>query len=290
MPRREVFPITEIFGYEATATTAEAKAGQAGRLCPFLGGFCEKFRQYGYGYCSVPYAALHDTRTRYTFAVCDHRLDGPPVQAAIEDHFTDAASVIRVPEIVLTSPRTSFDYVAFRSTDTALSDLIAIETQAIDLRGGGVGPAWKAWQDGRPEDWRQYFTEEAERKGRRDTVAYGVNMANIYKRLGLQVGEKGLYLKNLLIPFYVVMQNRPFVYLHSRIPFQVVAENAPWDITFVTFEYTERVLDNGMLELAPAQKVRTTLESYVSAMSQDRRASLTARQEFIDIVKRKAGL
>ena len=44
-------------------------------------------------------------------------------------------------------------------------DVIAIETQAIDIRGGGVGPAWRAWTENKVSKWRDYFTEEAKAKG-----------------------------------------------------------------------------------------------------------------------------
>ena len=290
MSRDPVFPIIEVFGFPTDARTPESRDVQSKRHCPFADVQCEKFRQYGYGYCSVTYAAADDEGTRLTYAVCDHRLDGAPVAAAISDHFGARSNITLVPEIVLTNPRTSFDFVAFRSDDKKLEDVIAIETQAIDMRGGGVGPAWRAWMDGRPNEWRRYFTEEAEQKRRRDTVAYGVNMANIYKRLGLQVAEKGSYLKNLGVPLYVVMQDRPFQYLHRRIAFAPTAAAQDWDVAFMTFDYTGRVLKNGMLEFAADRVVRTTLQSYLDALSQDKRASNDAREHFLSVVRRKAGI
>ena len=48
------------------------------------------------------------------------------VAAAVADHFGAHADIRLVPEIVLTNPRASFDYVAFRKTDTGLDDIIAI--------------------------------------------------------------------------------------------------------------------------------------------------------------------
>ncbi|MEJ2858127.1 MULTISPECIES: hypothetical protein [unclassified Saccharothrix] len=110
---------------------------------------------------------------------------------------------------VTDSPKLNIDYVAFVDSKDWPSErsYIAIETQAIDLRGGGVGPAWKAWEAGDVANWRRYFTEEAARKGRRDTVDYGVNTGNVYKRLGTQVAVKGEYLKQIEVPLYVVMQH-----------------------------------------------------------------------------------
>lgn len=282
------FPIIEAFGFPVDSAIPAAKKARDQKWCPFAGTPCEKWRQYRFGYCSVQYAAADDERRRRVYAVCDHRLDGPPVRRAIQDHFGDRSDVHLVPEIVLTKPRTSFDYVAFTIVDGAIADAIAIEAQAIDIRGGGVGPAWRAWLDGKQADWRSYFTEEAKKKGRKDNVAYGVNMANIYKRLGLQVAEKGAYLKRIGVPLYVVMQDRPFQYLRRRIPFEIDASSR--DVTFMTFDYTGRTGANSQLEFPPVQTVRTSLELYTEALMAGSRSSESDRKFFLDRVKRKARL
>lgn len=281
------FPIIETFGYPAKSSTEEAKKAFSERWCPFAKNPCEKYRQYGFGYCSVTYAAQDDEGIRRTYAVCDHRVDGDPLKEVIRDHFGPYEPEL-VPEVVLTNPRTSFDYVAIKRKHGAVTDAIAIETQAIDIRGGGVGPAFKAWQEQRLDEWRAYFTAEAEAKGRKDNIAYGVNMANIYKRLGLQVAEKGTYLKAIGVPFYVVMQNRPFEYLHRRVKFSPVEPGEPWDITFMTFDYTGRTTAGGQLEFSHARTVRTTLTSYTSALAKDQRASAEQRGEFMNKVESKA--
>lgn len=288
--RELIFPIVEAFGFSVDVETPESLDAHDRRHCPFARQPCEKFRQYGFGYCSVTYAAADDGGTRRTYAVCDHRLDGPPIQHAIADYFKERAPQVKVAaEIVLPDPRTSFDFVAFESAGGVVGNAIAIEAQAIDIRGGGVGPAWKALLDKRRSDWRSYFTTEAAAKGRRDTVAYGVNMANIYKRLGLQVAAKGAYLKAIGIPLYVVMQDRPFRYLKRRIDFAEAADSQ-WDITFVTFDYTGEVLPTGELAFRHKSTVRTTLEHYVEALALEKRGDVHTREKFLEAVKRKAGL
>jgi len=239
------FPITEVFGYPPLAQTPEAQEAQTARLCPFAKNHCEKYRQYGVGSCSVTYAAEADAGERKTYAVCDHRLDGPPVRAVIHDYFNRVDSTRVASEVVLTEPRVSFDYVAFNEVDGVVRDAIAIETQAIDLRGGGVTPAFRAWEEGKLTEWRRYFTEEAIKKKRRDKISYGVNMGNIYKRLGLQAAEKGTYLKSIGVKFYVVMQDLPFLYLRNRIRFDET--DAAWDITFMTFDYMGPDSQDGQL-------------------------------------------
>lgn len=280
------FPIVEVFGHRWDANSPAAKDAFQRKWCPFTNTACEKFRQYRFGYCSVPYAAADDGGEVYTYAVCDHRLDGAPLAHVVRDHFGKRRARL-VPEIVLTEPRTSFDYVALSEDDP--DDVIAIETQAIDIRGGGVGPAWRAWTENKVSKWRDYFTEEAKAKGRKDTVAYGVNMANIYKRLGLQVAVKGSYLKGIGVPFYVLMQDRPFEYLRRRIRFAPVEKE--WDITFITFDYDHPDLgQDAVLKFGHRQTVRTSVANYVAAMSSDPGMAKAARADFLERVKRKAGL
>ncbi|MBN2575231.1 MAG: hypothetical protein JXP73_11770 [Deltaproteobacteria bacterium] len=282
------FPIVEAFGYASDAESRESREAREKRFCRFMGGPCEKYIQYRFGYCSVTYAAADDEGVRRTYAVCDHRLDGDPIQAVLDDHFGRSASKVRlVSEVVLTNPRTSFDYVAITvGAGGEITDVAAIETQSIDIRGGGVGPAWKAWMEGKPGKWREYFTADATAKSRRqDIVAYGVNMANIYKRLGLQVAVKGNYLKGIGVPFYIVMQHRPFEYLRRRIRFTERADS--WDITFVTFDYTGARQPDGVLEFKRVSVVRTSLASYVEGLTA---ASPGDRSYFLERVKSKAGL
>ncbi len=284
--KNPLFPIVEVFGHPWDATSAEAKSDFKRKWCPFTNSECEKFRQYRYGYCSVTYAAADDKRKAFTYAVCDHRLDGVPFGRVVADHFGTKPFRL-VPEIVLPAPLTSFDYVALGEDDT--DDVIAIETQAIDIRGGGVGPAWNAWVDGKVPQWRDYFTKEAVQKGRKDNVSYGVNMANIYKRLGLQVAVKGSYLKGIGVPFYVLMQDRPFQYLRRRINFTPIEND--WDITFMTFDYDDTDLSNrDVIGFSHRQTIRTSLSSYVTAISSDAGMSKSTREDFLTRVKRKAGL
>ncbi|MFT2017187.1 hypothetical protein ACMA1D_15260 [Streptomyces sp. 796.1] len=287
--RGTFFPIVEAFGFPHDSGSPAAAKAWREESCPFAGGLCEKQRQYGFGYCSVPYAAKWDNGQQRTYAVCDHRLDGPPVDWAVTDFFGDRQATL-VPEVAATlTPRLNIDYVAFADEPSAPSGtrLMAVETQAIDLRGGGVGPAWNAWKAGDVQDWRAYFTEEAKRKGRPDRIDYGVNTGNVYKRLGTQVAVKGEYLKQIDVPLYVVMQHSILQQLRSRINFTPVGAGMPWDITFAGFDYSDALDSDGKLRLDLIETVRTTVPNYLQAMTTSSEGG-AQREDFVAKVKKKA--
>lgn len=203
------------------------------------------------------------------------------------DYFGDTKATL-VPEVTATgTPKRNIDYIAFTGNLDAseTGNIIAIETQTIDLRGGGVGPAWEAWKANDIDNWRAYFTAEAKRKNRKDTVDYGVNTGNVYKRLGTQVAEKGTYLKQVDIPLYVIMQNSIFRQLRERVQFTPVEHD--WDITFAGFDYDGTLQPNGQLALGLQEVVRTTLENYVEAMARSGESG-DLRADFIERVKKKA--
>ncbi|MFE2179077.1 hypothetical protein [Streptomyces sp. NPDC059455] len=290
--RGTFFPIVEVFGFpHDSAAPAAAKAwSEDEKACPFAGGLCEKEKQYHLGYCSVAYAASWDKGEQKTYAVCDHRLDGPPVNWAVTDYFgTDNVTVVS--EVTATiAPKRNIDYVAF-SDDPSAPDgtrIIAIETQSIDLRGGGVGPALEAWKKGDTANWRAYFTAEAKHKKRKhDKVDYGVNTGNVYKRLATQVAEKGEYLKQINVPLYVVMQDSILKQLRSRVDFTPVEDDEPWDITFAGFEYTGDLDSEGKLSLSLVESTRTTLSNYIEAFTSSSEGG-DLRSDFVAKARKKA--
>jgi hypothetical protein len=279
---RTPFPIVEVFGYEKHLSTPEARQSFADMHCPFADNPCEKYLQYGFGNCSVLYKTRYD-RTPQVYATCDHRLDGVPVRHALSDYFGENERVRLTSELKFTNPDQSFDFIGI---DTATDDFIVIETQAIDLRGGGVGPAWESIFEGKPAEWRQYFSREALQKKRKDNIAYGVNMANITKRLGYQVADKGSLLRQMGVKLYVIAQDICFRYFASRIPSEWTTDrNGDWDITFITFDYTGSILTDGKLEIAYRQTMRTTHLSFSEAIS--RSTSNLTRDDILKRVKEK---
>src|SRR5687767_6680904 len=124
----ELFPIVEVFGYAADAKSKPAKEARAKHWCRFANADCEKFRQQKYGYCRVIYSAKDDGGVRFPYAVCDHRLDGDPIQAVLKDAFgDDAERAVLVPEIKLPEQEMSYDFAAYVIGDGGIEKMIAIE-------------------------------------------------------------------------------------------------------------------------------------------------------------------
>jgi len=75
-----------------------------------------------------------------------------------------------------------------------------------------------------------------------------------------------------------------FEYLRRRIRFEEGA--APWDITFMTFDYTGERKPDGTLGFREAAVVRTSLASYMAGLT----GKTGDRRYFLERVKSKAGL
>jgi hypothetical protein len=262
--RASVFPIAEVFGlpYEGVVPATEQEHEE--RECPFSAVPCEKFRQYQLSTCSAWYAADGDDGVQKRYAICDHRLDGDPVQWAVSDYFGSQPTIL-IPEVTVARKPSKLcvDYFAFDSTRTKV---IAIETQAIDTRGGSLRPAWDAWLSGEPSSWRSYYTAAAKSRKRRDSVSFGINTSNVRKRLGTQIAEKCEVLARLQLPMYVIMQNSILERLRSVIEFQPTGDGEPWDITFAGFDFDGTLREGGQLELQRITTARTTYERFADAL------------------------
>lgn len=281
------FPIMEAYGFPYDSSSTAAQQAWAGEACPFAGGHCEKRRQYKYGYCSVSYSADWDNGRQRPYAVCDHRLDGEPVSWAIRDYFGDKQATL-IPEVTATSkPKLNIDYVAYVDDPNAPdgADLIAIETQAIDIRGGSVAPAWEAWEARDSVNWREYYTAVAALNNRPDEVNYGINTSNVGKRLGLQIASKGVCLATIDVPLYVIMQHSILQQLRQRIPFLPVDDGEAWDITFASFDYDGSIESNGQFGFTFVECVRTTMDAYIYALTNP--GEVPVREEFVKRVRKK---
>lgn len=240
------FPIFEIFGFHHTDTFRTAQETRAMHLCPFLKVRCTKKGHSGtripLGYCSVkrdvPSGAI---------ITCPNRLYGAYeiFRRPIVETFGATKAVRLKAEQGGLHPDFTMDWVVVR-TDRGMTvtDFFGVEVQTIDITGT-VYPAFDAYMKGRTR-WR--------RKN------YGINWANVWKRLIPQVLAKGQVYKHLGKKLYVIIQDSLLTYVLSRGELKAASADHG-EIVFHTYDYDGKTDDDGIRSLAFRREIHTTIQS-----------------------------
>lgn len=275
------FPIAEAFGYPPDATTEQAQDARARCWCPFMDRPCTKLLSAaGTGICAIRYRAEGFDET--TWAVCQHRLKGPPFQDALDRHFgVRAKEASLVTELRLNEPRMSLDGVgALESKVSDEVDLVGIEAQTIDTRGGSLKPLWSAYIKGRPAKWKDAYPGGAK---------FGVNTTNVWKRLLPQVMNKGRLYRGWESRLYVVLQDPVFQFISRRMPLERLPRQAASkaEIIWLLWDYEEGPVTDpatGMLLSGVGDAVYTTIDQVEAAFV---KIAFTPRTEFVRRLRRK---
>lgn len=274
------YPVAEIFGYPPGCTTPAADDARSRCWCPFRDGPCTKLDGPAKtGVCSLRYKAAGFT-TETIWAVCANRLAGGPFTEAARHHFgerTDQADIVT--EVRLKDPDLSFDAVALLVEDDGEAEMVGIEAQSIDTRGGSIKPMWQAYVDGRVDDWRSYYP------GR---PTFGVNTTNVWKRLLPQVMNKGRMFAAWEAQLLVMLQASVFKFIRERMPLKELSpqERGGAEIVWLPWDYTGRQLPDGMLETSLMAPTYTTLDQVETAFVT---ISTLQRPQFIRAVLDKLG-
>lgn len=276
------FPVVEAFGFPPDCDTDAARDARARCWCPFTDRACAKLRSSAQtGICSIRYQAEGFGR-EISWATCEHRLKGPPFEDAIRRHFGARASEAQlVTELRLSEPRMSLDGVgALFDDDPHEVDVVGIEAQTIDTRGGKIKPLWAAYVEGEPDRWRAKYPDGAK---------FGVNTTNVWKRLLPQVMNKGRLYRGWESKLYVVVQDPVFQFISRRMRLDRLPRQ-DWDraeIIWLLWDFEggrTRDPDTGMLRSSVSEAVYTTIAQVEEAFV---RLSITPRNEFIDKLRRK---
>lgn len=274
------FAIAEAFGYPPDCESAEAKLARAKCWCPFRNGPCTKIDGPAKtGVCSIKYRAAGFTGETI-WAVCANRLAGEPFKLAAEHHFGSRAHEADiVTEVRLKNPDLSFDAVALIVDESGETEMVGIEAQTIDTRGGSIKPLWNSYVHGRPQDWRDYYP------GR---PTFGVNTTNVWKRLLPQVMNKGRMFAAWEAGLLVLLQATVFKFIRERMPLKELSpqEQSAAEIVWLPWDYTGRTLPDGMRETVIGAPVYTTLEQVETAFVT---VSTLQRPAFIKAVLDKLG-
>jgi hypothetical protein len=276
------FPVAEAFGYPPDADTAAARDARARCWCPFMDKPCSKLLSAAQtGICSIHYKAEGFDET--TWAICQHRLKGDPFDDAVRRHFgSKAKDAALVTELRLDEPRMSLDGVGVLITDDDEVDLVGIEAQTIDTRGGSVKPLWEAYSSGEPDKWRERFPGGAK---------FGVNTTNVWKRLLPQAMNKGRLYRGWDSKLYVLIQDPVFQFITRRMSLDRLPRSSASkaEIIWLLWDYEEgeaRDPETGMLKSSVGDVVHTTIAQVEDAFVN---IAFTPRNEFIKRLRRKLG-
>lgn len=275
------FPAAEVFGYPPEADTPAARDARANLRCPFKGGACTKLLSAaGTGVCSVRYKAAGFDES-LIWATCANRLSGLPFQEALVKHFgARAGDAELVTEVRMKDPDVSFDGVGVLAEEDGTVDLVGIEAQTIDTRGGSIKPMFEAYVAGQPDSWKSRYPGER--------VVFGVNTTNVWKRLLPQVQNKGRMFADWEAKLYVVLQDAVWQFIRRRMPLKVLSlqERKRADVIWLPWDYTGELLDDGMRATEIGEPVYCTLEQIEQAFVSIHAAQ---RPKFVETVLGKLG-
>lgn len=277
----EDFPAAEIFGYPPEADSEAARDARARCACPFKGGACTKLLSAAKtGVCSVRYKAA-GFESSVIWATCAHRLKGAPFQEALDRHFgaeVDEAELVT--EVRLKDPDMSFDGVGIRVAEDESVEFVGVEAQTIDTRGGKILPIFESYAEGKPNEWRERFTARP---------AFGVNTANVWKRLLPQVMNKGRMFADWDSKLFVILQDSLFQFICRRMPLKQLPRQE-WgraEIVWLPWDYTGEIGDETGQRLTEiGEPVFTTLAQVEAAFITIHSAQ---RPAFIETVLAKLG-
>lgn len=275
------FPAAEIFGYPPEADTEAAREARAQCSCPFKGGACTKLLSAARtGVCSVRYKAA-GFESSVIWATCANRLKGPPFREALERHFgSEVDKAELVTEVRLKDPDMSFDGVGILVAEDESVDFIGIEAQTIDTRGGSILPIFEAYVEGAPDRWKERYPSRP---------TFGVNTANVWKRLIPQVMNKGRMFVDWESQLFVILQDSLFQFIRRRMPLKQLPrqERDHAEIIWLPWDYTGKIDDKtGLRRTEIGDPVFTTLKQVEEAFVTIHAAQ---RPAFIATVTAKLG-
>jgi hypothetical protein len=255
------FPVVEVFGYPPDCQSPDAIAARDAQTCPFKGGQCTKLRSGAKtAICSITYKAV-GFEAETAWATCANRL-AAELETVIPLEFAGRESDARmVREVKIAEPPMSFDGVAILVHEDGTAEFAGVEAQAIDTRGGAVKPLWDAYADGEPHLWKDRYD------GKRPL--FGVNSANVWKRLIPQIINKGRMYADWETRLYVVLQDTLLQFIRRRMHLRELSrqERHKAEIVWLPWDYTGGSLPNGQLESEIGQPIYTTLAAVEDAFT-----------------------
>ena len=263
------FPIREVFGYPPENESPEARKARDNHHCPFLDKRCVKESRrldYPFGACSV-----RQIRDEREIVICPMRFYGDN-QSIIREvgHrlCREAARLVRIPEVRV--GRFSIDWVvACCDTSGTLVDYHGIEVVAVDTTGS-LDRYFDAYMKG--EDWQGIEQR------------YGINWANMYKRILPQLIAKGTLLASYGRKLGVIIQDRLVEKLRERLAIPIEFESSANIFFFsykLVYETGAQKYNLSSSEVIPTLAERLA-EEYVAGLIS--RVGMPSQEEFEQVI------
>ena len=190
------FPIVEVFGFPYGNESPEAVRCRSQYRCPFIGARCVK----GGHDIDIPLGTCGVHSKYGPIITCPQRFYGDNYRLLdqVATHLVgESGNTVKIPEV---GPGVTYSLdwiVATYDEHLELLDYHGIEVQAIDITGS-VRPYFEAYMSG--DAWEQIDHR------------YGINWANVFKRMLPQLLAKGTMLASYGKKLAIVIQDQLLAY------------------------------------------------------------------------------
>lgn len=258
----------EVFGHPIGVTSSQAITARRKYWCPFAGEKCNKqsrLVKYPMGVCSVRYGDQVVALSPRRF------LQDNIVFNDIADHYFKTRDNLLLFSEVGLSGTGNFDFVIVKHkpVSTDIEDFVIIEFQTGQTTSTGqLVQALKDFLGGEDVEGTSY--------------AFGLNMADIWKRSFTQILNKGIVLENWGHKIYWVVQEPVYQNLLDRYNLNGMTYNKKHTTVFAIYDLRN---GGGKYELFQTRIESSTIDSLFKAFRNN--PNIPSKNAFVDKLKTK---
>jgi hypothetical protein len=258
----------EVFGYPLEARSAEAKAARRRYWCPFANEKCNKqsrLVRYPMGVCSVQYG-------NQVVALSPRRFlqDNTVFKDIADHHFKTRDNLLLFSEVGLAGTG-NFDFVMVKHKPLSsnIEDFVIIEFQTGQTTSTGkLVQALKDYLRGKDIKGKSY--------------AFGLNMADIWKRSFTQILNKGIVLERWGHKIYWVVQEPVYQNLVDRYNLNGMGYRKKHTTVFAIYDLRS---EKGKYSLFQTRIESSTIDNLFKAFRNN--PNIPAKDAFVDKLKTK---
>ena len=256
----------EVFGYPIGAKSAKVKAARRGYWCPFANEKCNKqsrLVKYPMGVCSVQYG-------NQVIALSPRRFlqDNTVFKDIADHHFKTRDNLLLFSEVGLAGTG-NFDFVMVKHKPLSsdIEDFVIIEFQTGQTTSTGkLVQALKECLGGKGIKGKSY--------------AFGLNMADIWKRSFTQILNKGIVLEKWGHKIYWVVQEPVYQNLLDRYNLNGMVHRKKHKTVFAIYDLK---YENGKYKLFQTRIESSTIDNLFRAFRNN--PNIPSKDAFVDKLK-----